>query len=108
MQSEDWELFSSSATVYGSPNKPDRVYLEGSPASFIVNRVEQVPQGPVAATAAVVEYRRDENKLTLSGDARLELGDEVIRSKYIEYDIENNRYQAGGVDRVSIEVIPTK
>ncbi len=34
------------------------------------------------------------------------LGDEVIRSKHIQYDISTNRYQAGGADGVLIEVPP--
>ena len=103
MQSHDWRLTSTLATVYGSPNRPDRVYLEGSPARFLVQSAEQ---GPVEAAASVVEYLRAANKLKLSGSATLKLGDEVIRSTYIEYDISSNRYQAGGINGVLIEIPP--
>jgi lipopolysaccharide transport protein LptA len=106
MKSSDWQLTSTRATVYGSPNRPDRVYLEGAPARFLVNRTDNEHQDPITATALVVEYLRETNKLILSGDATLVLGDEVIRSTYIEYDISTNRYQAGGTDGVSIEVPP--
>jgi len=106
MQSSDWSLASAQATVYGSPNKPDRVYLEGAPARFHVSRFEGEGQGPVEATASVVEYVRKDDKLMLSGSAVLALGDEVIRSGYIEYDIANNRYQTGGTEGVSIKVPP--
>ena len=106
MKSSDWQLTSTRATVYGSPNRPDRVYLEGTPARFLVNRAENEHQGPIAATALVVEYLREANKLVLNGDATLMLGDEIIRSTYIEYDISTNRYQAGGTDGVLIEVPP--
>jgi lipopolysaccharide transport protein LptA len=106
MQSSDWSLSSAQATVYGSPNKPDRVHLEGSPARFQVSRLEGEGRGPVEATASVVEYLRKEDKLVLSGSAILALGDEVIRSAYIEYDIANNRYQTGGTEGVSIIVPP--
>jgi lipopolysaccharide transport protein LptA len=106
MQSNDWSLASAQATVYGSPNKPDRVYLEGSPARFLVSRLEEEGHGPVEARASVVEYVRKEDKLMLTGGAILALGDEVIRSTYIEYDIANNRYQAGGTGGVSIKIPP--
>jgi len=106
MQSDDWRLTSAEATVYGTPDKPDRVYLEGSPARFVINRVDLAAQGQIKAAALVVEYSRAANLLTLSGEATLELGDEVIRSTHIEYDISTNRYQAGGDDGVLIEVPP--
>ncbi len=35
MQSSEWHLSSEMATVYGSPNNPDKIYLEGSPARFL-------------------------------------------------------------------------
>ncbi len=107
MQSRDWKLTSEEATVYGSPDKPDRVYLEGSPAQFLVHRNDQPDQGPIKAAASVVEYLREANVLILSGGARLELGDEVIRSADIRYDINTNRYQAGGTDGVLIDVPST-
>jgi len=106
MQSADWQLTSTSATVFGSPNRPDRVYLEGSPSRFLVVRHDQTDQGPIEAVATVVEYRRVANNLILSGGATLKLGDELIRSENIEYDIGSNRYRAGGADGVVIEVTP--
>lgn len=106
MLSDDWQLTSAEATVYGSPDKPDRVLLAGSPARFVVNRAEGMEQGQIKATALVVEYLRDANRLLLSDGATLVLGDEVIRSAHIEYDISTNRYQAGGTDGVLIEVPP--
>jgi len=105
MQSHDWNLTSEVATVYGSPDKPDRVILEGSPARFMVEGSDIVT-GQINAAALVVEYSRDANVLVLSGDATLMLGDELIRSNHIEYDIGANRYKAGGADGVLIEVPP--
>ena len=35
MLSDEWSLTSNLATVNGSPNKPDRIYLQGSPARFL-------------------------------------------------------------------------
>ena len=107
MQSSDWKLTSEVATVYGSPDKPDRVFLEGVPARFVVYRNDQTELGSIKAAASAVEYIRDANVLILSGGAMLELGDEVIRSTDIRYDISTNRYQAGGTGGVLIKVPPT-
>ncbi|MCP4044649.1 MAG: hypothetical protein GY732_01500 [Gammaproteobacteria bacterium] len=106
MRSSDWFLISEQATVHGRPNKPDRIYLEGSPARFHVSPVDRPEEDSIEAAASVVEYHRESNSLMLSGDATLVLGEEVIRSAYIEYNIDTNRYEAGGEDGVLMEVPP--
>ena len=63
-------------------------------------------QGIVEATAPEMEYQRSTGILRLSGGAMLKLDDEVIQSTVIEYNIDTERYQAGGVNGVLIEVPP--
>jgi len=104
MRSKEWQLTSEKATVHGSPNKPDRVVLEGTPAQFFIKRDEASNRDQIKATAQLLEYQRDKNILLLSGGATLTLQEEVIRSTHIEYDIETNRYKAGGSNGVIIEV----
>lgn len=106
MRSDDWFLTSSKATVYGSPAKPDRIVLAGTPARFNFLSSEGPDQDPIEATALEVEYLREPNILKLVGDASLVLGNEIIRSATIEYDIATNRYRAGGEFGVSIKVPP--
>jgi len=106
MRSDDWNLAADTATVYGNPERPDRVVLEGSPARFVVKRADGVQPDRIVADALKVEYLRTDNVLLLSSGATLKLGDEVIRSRHIEYNIGTNRYTAGGSDGVQIEVPP--
>jgi len=106
MRSDDWNLTSDKATVYGNPDRPDRVVLEGSPARFVVKRTDGSQPDQIEAEALAVEYSRADNMLFLSSGATLKLGDEVIHSKHIEYNIGTNRYTAGGADGVQIEVPP--
>lgn len=106
MRSNDWNLTSEQATVYGSPDKPDSVLLKGSPARFLVKQTELTDRDQVEGTAQVVEYLREVNLLLLSGNATLVLGEETIRSSQIAYDISTNRYQAGGAEGVLIRVPP--
>jgi len=106
MLSDDWNLTSDIATVYGNPDKPDRVILEGSPARFLVTRTDGPEHDQIEATALVVEYSRADDQLLLSNGATLMMGGEVIRSRQIEYNISTNRFRAGGTDGVLIEVPP--
>lgn len=104
MQGRDWRLESGRATVYGPPERPDKVYLEGTPVRLMVDRNDGSGRGAIVAVAAVLEYMRSTNMLKLSGGAVLKLDGEVIRSSLIEYNISTDRYWAGGADGVTIEV----
>jgi len=106
MRSRDWHLEAVRATVYGQPDKPDKVHLEGAPARFQINRDQSTGLNTVEATAPVVEYQRSTDTLKLTGGAMLKLDDEVIRSTVIEYNISTGRYRAEGADGVTIEVPP--
>lgn len=105
MRSGDWRLESERAIVYGQPDRPDRVFLNGSPALFLISRHPGEDQETVEASAPMVEYQRSGNLLRLSGGAVLKMDGEIISSGMIEYDIETDRYRAEGADGVMIEVI---
>lgn len=107
MQSDEWKLDSDLATVSGRPNRPDRVYLQGSPARFVIERATADDgQDRIEATAPSIEYERATNRLSLSGGATLQLNDEIIRSSAMEFDLSSDRYRSLGVGGVFIEVPP--
>lgn len=106
MQSIEWELESDRATVYGQPDRPDEVHLEGAPARFLITRNDTDRQYTVEAEAMTIRYLRSTSMLELTGSATLKLDDEVINSTVIKYDIDSKHYWAGGADRVMIEVPP--
>lgn len=106
MQSHEWKLESVRATVYGHPDRPDEVYLEGSPARFLITRSDADSQYTVEAEAMAIKYLRSASTLELTGNATLKLDDEVINSTVIKYDIDSKHFWAGGVDGVKIEVPP--
>jgi len=106
MQSREWKLESASAKIYGQPDRPDMVFLEGAPARFLITRDDGEGQQTVEAEAKAMKYQRSTNMLELSGGAILMLDGEVIKSTVIKYDIGTNRYWAGGVTGVMIEVPP--
>jgi len=107
MQSNEWRLESNQATVSGRPDKPDKIYLEGEPARFLIDRRDDKNLRTIEASAPAIEYLRSANLLKLSGGAVLKLDQEVIRSAVIEFDLDSDRYRASGADGVMIEVPPT-
>ena len=106
MQSREWILQSSQASVYGRLDRPDKVILKGAPARFLSTLDDGEVRLEVEAEAPEMEYLRSTSMLQLSGGALLKLDDEEIRSMVIKYDIDAKRYWAGGVDGVMIEVLP--
>jgi len=108
LQSTEWKLKATQSTVWGRPDKPDKVYLEGSPAHFRITRQDGEDQHTVEATAAVIEYLRSSHSLQLSGGATLTLDGEMIKSSAVDFDIKTERYVAHGAGGVKIEVPPDK
>lgn len=101
MRSNEWQLSSDQATVYGRADKPEKLHLEGAPAHF---QIKQSDTGPVEATAPDMVYERATHTLRLSGGAVLKLEKETIRSARIVFNVDNNHYRAGGAHGVSIQV----
>lgn len=108
LQSIEWKLQATQSTVWGRPDKPDKVYLEGAPAHFRIDQQDGGKQHTIEATAAVIEYSRSSNMLLLSGGATLTLDGEMIKSSAIDFDLETERYLAHGAGGVKIEVPPDK
>lgn len=106
MQTPDWRVESERATVYGRPDRPDKVSLQGSPARFLITRHDNEHSSTVEAYAPRMEYTRSTEILRLSDGATLKLDEEVIQSEVIEYNVKTERYRAGGADGVLIEVPP--
>ena len=106
MQSGDWKLHSDEAIVSGPPDRPERVFLQGSPARFVIQRVTDEETHTIEASAPSIEYVRATQILSLSGGASLRLDNEVIKSAALEFDLSSDRYQSMGAGGVSIEVPP--
>jgi len=108
LRGPDWCLSGDSAVVYGKLDDPDRVVVEGKPATIAFLRGEQESAVPdtrdrVDGTALFVEYFRSTDKLTMRGGANLVRKDSTLDSEMIEYDVETDRYSAGGEGGINIQ-----
>ena len=108
----DWSMSGDTAVVYGKLDDPDRVIVEGNPATVSFLRESEDGTGDaesgerVDGEASVVEYFRSTDKLIMRGSSRLVREDSNLTSEIIEYDVETDRYSAGGEGGINIEYIP--
>ena len=109
LQAPDWSMAGDKAVVYGNLDNPDRVIVEGGPARISFLREaegssgEAVSEEKVDGEASVVEYLRATDKLIMTGAAQLVRKDSTLASELIEYDVDTDRYSAGGEGGIKIE-----
>jgi lipopolysaccharide transport protein LptA len=109
LRAPDWYLFGDAAVVYGNLENPDRVIVTGKPAriSFLRDseddRNSSGEEERVDGTAAKVEYFRATDKLIMHGRATLTRKDSTLTSEEIEYDVDTDRYSAGGAGGINIQ-----
>jgi lipopolysaccharide transport protein LptA len=106
LKAHDWHLYADRATLYGNLEDPETVLLEGSPARVWVTVTSGDKQAIVEGEASSIEYRRALNTVRMTGDAMLVKADNIMRSNEIEYDIEADRFSAGGDQGVQFSVTP--
>lgn len=112
LHAPDWSMAGDTAVVYGKLDNPDRVVVRGSPAriSFLRSEVENPDdadeQERVNGAANFVEYHRATDKLTMRGAANLIRKESTLTSQIIEYDVETDRYSAGGEGGIDIQYNP--
>jgi lipopolysaccharide transport protein LptA len=105
----DWSLAGETATVYGKLDDPDKVIVKGNPARISFLRAVKAtdssdkPREHVDGSALVVEYFRATDKLKMRGAASLTRKDSTLVSEVIEYDVETDRYTAGGEGGINIQ-----
>lgn len=109
LRGPDWSLSGDTAVVFGKLDDPDKIVVEGNPAqvSFLRTDNDDASAEPdteerVDGSAAVVEYFRASDRLTMRGDASLTRKDSTLSSESIEYDVETDRYSAGGQSGINI------
>lgn len=112
LHAPDWSMSGDTAVVYGKLDDPDRVIVEGNPAtvSFLRENEDGAsdadPGERVDGEASLVEYFRSTDKLVMKGSAWLVREDSKLTSEIIEYDVETDRYSAGGEGGINVEYTP--
>lgn len=112
LHAPDWSMAGDTAVVYGKLDNPDRVVVEGAPAtvSFLRNDDENPDdtdaQERVNGAASFVEYYRATDKLTMRGAANLIRKESTLTSQIIEYNVETDRYSASGEGGIDIQYNP--
>jgi lipopolysaccharide transport protein LptA len=104
MRIRDLILMANQASLFGRLENPDRFVLQGSPANFTLTREQSDRTELIEAEAQEIIYERDTDLVFLNGDARLSLGEHVLQSAVIEYNIETDRFRTRAQTGVEINV----
>ena len=103
-----WTVMADLATVYGKLEDPQRIVADGSPVQFIYRRAETGKPSITEGEGQHLEYERERELLRLSGNAKLATGGRVMQSSEIQYDLEQQRLEAGGSEGVRITFDPDR
>lgn len=112
MQAPDWSLAGETAVVEGKLDNPDKVTVDGNPAriSFLreddAQRDGAVEEQRIDGSADSVEYFRATDKLRMRGSATLTRKGNTLTGDFIEYDVETDRYSAGGDGGINVQIDP--
>jgi lipopolysaccharide export system protein LptA len=79
-------------TIYHVAEEADRIVAEGQPAKM--QQQPELDEGMVHAHAAVIEYFRDEDRVHLQSNARVEQDGSVVSGDSIDYFIEEQLVKA--------------
>jgi len=106
LRARDWSLSADQATLYGNLDDPETAILTGSPANIQLKTVSDGEIETIMGKAARIVYQRSTNSIKLEGEASLSIAGQIMQSEEIEYDIDQDRIQAGGNQGVQIRVTP--
>ena len=112
LHAPDWSMTGDTAVVYGELDDPDRVVVEGKPATVSILRESDAAGGEtdpgerVKGEANRVEYLRSTDRLIMKGSAWLLREESKLGSERIEYDVDTDRYSAGGEGGINFEYTP--
>lgn len=105
LEARDWNVYADQATLYGNLDDPETVILSGTPARIRVTARSRGKSEDVEGDAPKITYLRELNIIRLEGGASLARAGNVLRGGEIEYNLENDRFRAGGKEGVRI-IIP--
>jgi lipopolysaccharide transport protein LptA len=100
------------AVVYGKLDNPDRVVVEGNPARISFLRAENEnsagddAEEQINGSANILEYLRATDTLIMRGAASLARKDNTVAGEIIEYNVDTDRYAAGGRGGINVQFNP--
>ena len=106
MEASDWNVSADQATLYGKLDDPETVILSGSPARIRVKAWFNDQPETVSGEARRISWQREQKLIRLEGQARLGRGANRMSGGVIEYEIDSDRFQAGGRGGVRIRAWP--
>lgn len=106
LKSSDWHLLADQASLYGKLDNPETAVLTGSPATIRMIADSKGRTSNILGQADRIVYERDTKSLRMEGNASITRDQNTMRGGEIEYQFEQDRIRAGGLDGVHIMIEP--
>ena len=100
----DWQLEADAGRLRGRPEDPDLIVAEGRPAMIKVDAVDG--DEDFIGYGQHVAFEPRKNAVRLSGKASVVSNRQSIISEHIEYQIDDETFNAGAGGRVRVVTTP--
>jgi len=104
LNTNEWQVTSDQATLYGKLDDPETVILTGSPAEIMIQATSRGERRAVSGEARRIVYERASNRIILEGEARITSDDSILRGGKIGYEIDSDRIVASGDGGIRIRI----
>ena len=100
----DWQLEADAGRLHGKPEDPDLIVVEGRPAVIKVDAVDG--DEDFVGHGQHIEFEPRHNAVRLSGKASVVSHRQSIISEHIEYQLDDETFNAGAGGRVRVVTTP--
>jgi len=101
-----WTLMADLATVYGTMDDPTSVVADGALVHFAYHYTEAGKPSIIEGECRHLEYDRERNVLTLTGDAKISTERRILQSSKVTYNLNTRKLEAGGPEGVHVTIQP--
>lgn len=104
LRAPEWRIDAIRGDIYGKLEDPDRIVADGNPARISVSRSQD---GEIFdGRGQHIEFEPNGRTVKLEGEAVVVKGRQSIRSRSIEYRLDEDKFYAGDDGRVRVVTTP--
>ena len=104
LRAPDWRIEANRGNLIGKLEDPELIVADGIPARIFVRR--DGDEEPFKGESRHIEFDPNDDAVKLTGEAVIKKGRESIRSRSIDYDLDEDTFTAGDSGRVRVVTTP--
>ena len=104
LRAPDWRIQADRGSMIGKLEDPELIVADGDPARIFFSR--DGDEEPFKGESQHIEFDPSDDAVKLKGGALIKKGRESIRSRSIDYDLDDDTFTAGDDGRVRVVTTP--